>query len=886
MFKKRKVFALLMVAFLCVSTIFRSSVCSYDIKDDAERNIVLLLDVSPSMLTDNRINLMKESAIDFCKELLAIDNTKASVVSFCSYTRQVCPLTNDMDLIEKSINGLYSEGGTNIYDALAKANDILKEHKNEDNNIVLMTDGAPVLGPTSYNGNFKESDGSYYEFANACMDYVKENEFEQKYKLYTLGFVSNDDNSVAEKFLTALGYSGYYTTDNFKELTEYFKKLVQNINKYIKVYLYDVETLEEESSYKDEEYVDYIVSIRVENGNQSKAVYNVKVDCDNTILSVHGIPDSVYDTQKNNFNLSQTISKILPNTSEEIKVGFRISKRDFENGGMVPFVCTVSGDEIATIREKMEFYVNAWNKKDNSFISTADMWKTLNYKDTDEETDADMNAVLNEAYYHGISKPTEIAGLKDAMVRYGKKGHCYGLSLSSILEKMGVEKIRNKAKKKKLYDVKVDENQKFLIHFYQASQVFSSLRASEQKYINKYEKLTPDYKLRDLETAARNVKNGGTPVLLNMKWIYRDENKDDGYHAVVVYGDEIGTFIKNGKTYHKRLLTYDSNSRPSWANNSYKKYGKDDNYYIYYNKYSDGLCIPAYGNYDKTIAKVEIKSFYSDINDMNLRNPHSNYSSELMVNNRTSFLLNDSGNKWLLNKSDKTGNNVAEIMGNTKKLKYYFDSDMNENNNDSPMHVILPENEGEYKITTQSGQAEDVDFNLLYSDTYLSVKSELAEGAVMNSDNSITLKNNQGKFKVVLASNKIDENKFTIYTVSGDQSNNGDIVIHLTDKGIKLDGENIENIQIDAENKDKKDTIVIADKKTVEYVDSGDKLVNIKEKENVNTKEPVITKNESVPTKSKVVSTGDTTHIYAYITLTAVSIYALYMIKKWKLHQR
>ena len=886
MFKKRKVFALLMVAFLCVSTIFRSSVCSYDIKDDAERNIVLLLDVSPSMLTDNRINLMKESAIDFCKELLAIDNTKVSVVSFCSYTRQVCPLTNDMNLIEKSINGLYSEGGTNIYDALVKANDILKEHKNEDNNIVLMTDGAPQSGPYSYDGKFKESDGSCYEYANACMDYVKANEFDQKYKLYTLGFVSNDDNSVAKKFLTALGYSGYYTTDNFKELTEYFKKLVQNINKYIKVYLYDVETLEEESSYKDEEYVDYIVSIRVENGNQSKAVYNVKVDCDNTILSVHGIPDSVYDTQKNNFNLSQTISKILPNTSEEIKVGFRISKRDFENGGMVPFVCTVSGDEIATIREKMEFYVNAWNKKDNSFISTADMWKTLNYKDTDEETDADMNAVLNEAYYHGISKPTEIAGLKDAMVRYGKKGHCYGLSLSSILEKMGVEKIRNKAKKKKLYDVKVDENQKFLIHFYQASQVFSSLRASEQKYINKYEKLTPDYKLRDLETAARNVKNGGTPVLLNMKWIYRDENKDDGYHAVVVYGDEIGTFIKNGKTYHKRLLTYDSNSRPSWANNSYKKYGKDDNYYIYYNKYSDGLCIPAYGNYDKTIAKVEIKSFYSDINDMNLRNPHSNYSSELMVNNRTSFLLNDSGNNWLLNKSDKTGNNVAEIMGNTKKLKYYFDSDMNENNNDSPMHVILPENEGEYKITTQSGQAEDVDFNLLYSDTYLSVKSELAEGAVMNSDNSITLKNNQGKFKVVLASNKIDENKFTIYTVSGDQSNNGDIVIHLTDKGIKLDGENIENIQIDAENKDKKDTIVIADKKTVEYVDSGDKLVNIKEKENVNTKEPVITKNESVPTKSKVVSTGDTTHIYAYITLTAVSIYALYMIKKWKLHQR
>lgn len=879
MFKKRKVFALLMVAFLCVSTIFRNSVYSYDIKDDAERNIVLLLDISGSMSEDNRIDLMKESAIDFCKELLTIDNTKISVVSFDSDAEQVCPLTNDMNLLERSINDLYDGGGTNIYDALVTANDILKGYETEDNNIVLMTDGAPQSGPYSYDGKFKESDGSCYEYANACMDYVKENEFDQKYKLYTLGFVSKNDNSVAEKFLTALGYSGYYTTDNFKELTEYFKKLVQNINKYIQVYLYDVETLEDISSYKDKDYVDYIVSIRVENGNQSKSVYNVKVDCNNNIQLDLGIPNSEYDTQKNNYNRSQTIPQILPNTFEEIKVGFRVFKEDFEDGGMLRFDCTVSGAEIATIKENMEFYVSAWNKKDNSFVSTADMWRKGNYVDTDEETDADMNVALNEAYYHGISKPTDIAILKDTIVKYGKKGHCYGLALSSILEKMGVEKIRSKANKKKLYDVEVDDNQKSLIHFYQISQIFSSQRASEQKYINKYEKLTPNYELRDLETAARNVKNGGTPVLLSMKLIYRDENKDDGYHTVVVYGDEIGTFKKNGKTYHKRLLTYDSNS-----SNKSDSYKKNDNYYIYYNRYSDGLYIPAYD--DKTIAKVEIADFFSDINDMKFRNPYSNYASELMINSRASLLLNNSGKKWLLNKSDKTGNNVAEIMGNTKKLKYYFDSDMNENNNGSPMHVILPENEGEYKVTTQSGQAEDVDFNLLYSDTYLSVKSELAEGAVMNSDNSITLKNNQGKFKVVLASNKIDENKFTIYTVSGDQSNNGDIVIHLTDKGIKLDGGNIENIQIDAENKDKKDTIVIADKKTVEYVDSGDKLVNIKEKENANTKEPVITKTETAPIKSKVVSTGDTTHIYTYIALTVVSMYALYLIKKWKLHQR
>lgn len=61
------------------------------------------------------------------------------------------------------------------------------------------------------------------------------------------------------------------------------------------------------------------------------------------------------------------------------------------------------------------------------------------------------------------------------------------------------------------------------------------------------------------------------------------------------------------------------------------------------------------------------------------------------------------------------------------------------------MHVILSKNEGGYKVTTQFGQAEDVNFNLLYSDAYLSFKSELVKGAVIN-NNTVTVKNNQVEF--------------------------------------------------------------------------------------------------------------------------------------------
>lgn len=564
MYMKRKIFTFVIAIFLSITTLFSGSVYAHNIKENANRNIVLLLDTSGSM-DESRMNSMRESATKFCEELLKIDNTQISLVFFKTNASIQCSLTNDIDTLKNKIGELTATGGTNIYEALEKSDEILKKHEDDDNSIVLMTDGYPESGPYSYTGKYSRQDGKGYEYANSILTYLDDNNFKDKYKLYTLGYVKADDTSIAKKLLEELGYSGNYTSNNFNELTDYFKNIAQDINKYISAYIYNVETLEAFDSYKDKDYIDYIITIWVQNDNPSREVNNLKVECEPTnkgsidILNDYKIPKNDYDN-KENYDHVQFIDKIEAYKAEQIKAGFRIRKDDFKNGGFLNFTCSVSGDKLLSLKEYMSFYVNAINEIDNRFKSNNDMWKQVNYVDTDENTDASMTAVLEKAYNHGISKPTEIAALKENLKTTGNKGHCYGISTSAILEKMGIEDIRNSHRQKYLYDVDVGITEKALIHYYQVSQIFRVKRAINQKYYNKYCLNTgsewlhlPEKELMDLETSVKKVKIGGCPVLLSLKFVPK-ENKDgkqseDQYHAVVAYDYQESYFYKNNTIY-------------------------------------------------------------------------------------------------------------------------------------------------------------------------------------------------------------------------------------------------------------------------------------------------------------------------------------------------
>jgi VWFA-related protein len=103
----------------------------------------LLIDTSSSV--HSRFDFEQRSAIDFLQQILRPQQDLAFVMGFDSSPEMTQPFTSDVDKLATGINGLKSNGGTALYDALYTAcRDELLPIKNDEpmrKTIVLLSDG-------------------------------------------------------------------------------------------------------------------------------------------------------------------------------------------------------------------------------------------------------------------------------------------------------------------------------------------------------------------------------------------------------------------------------------------------------------------------------------------------------------------------------------------------------------------------------------------------------------------------------------------------------------------------------------------------------------------------------------------------------------------------
>ncbi len=113
---------------------------SEEVKVSQFYDIVFAIDCSESMLDNDPLYLRSDAVREFINELL--DDDKAGIVFFSSITEVACELTNDKEMIGKSVENIYSAGKTDMYGAVYKAVGILKESKSKnDKAIILLSDG-------------------------------------------------------------------------------------------------------------------------------------------------------------------------------------------------------------------------------------------------------------------------------------------------------------------------------------------------------------------------------------------------------------------------------------------------------------------------------------------------------------------------------------------------------------------------------------------------------------------------------------------------------------------------------------------------------------------------------------------------------------------------
>ena len=105
---------------------------------EAPFRVLLLLDVSGS--TRPHLDLLRRASADFSREIKT--NDQIAVATFNSRSWLILPFTSDREKVRTAIDGIYSGGGTALYDALM---DSLNEYSDEANArqaIVVFTDGV------------------------------------------------------------------------------------------------------------------------------------------------------------------------------------------------------------------------------------------------------------------------------------------------------------------------------------------------------------------------------------------------------------------------------------------------------------------------------------------------------------------------------------------------------------------------------------------------------------------------------------------------------------------------------------------------------------------------------------------------------------------------
>lgn len=188
-------------------------------------NIVFLIDVSGSMASTNKLNLIKAVFPKFLDALAPTDK-----ISIVTYSNKIKILANgvyadEKEALKKVVNGLSATGGTAGADGLEKAYDVAKSNyiAGGNNRVIIASDGDFNIGRYSQD-DLKE---------------LVENQLNSGIYLTTLGFGMGNYKDTTMETLAKYGNGGYAYIDNFEEAE---KVLVNDLNKTLYTVAKDVKS--------------------------------------------------------------------------------------------------------------------------------------------------------------------------------------------------------------------------------------------------------------------------------------------------------------------------------------------------------------------------------------------------------------------------------------------------------------------------------------------------------------------------------------------------------------------------------------------------------------------------------------------------------------------
>mgnify|MGYP001057772814 FL=1 len=188
-------------------------------------NIVFLIDVSGSMASTNKLNLIKAVFPKFLDALAPTDK-----ISIVTYSNKIKILANgvyadEKEALKKVVNGLSATGGAAGGGGLEKAYNVAKSNyiAGGNNRVIIASDGDFNIGRYSQD-DLKE---------------LVENQLNSGIYLTTLGFGMGNYKDTTMETLAKYGNGGYAYIDNLEEAE---KVLVNDLNKTLYTVAKDVKS--------------------------------------------------------------------------------------------------------------------------------------------------------------------------------------------------------------------------------------------------------------------------------------------------------------------------------------------------------------------------------------------------------------------------------------------------------------------------------------------------------------------------------------------------------------------------------------------------------------------------------------------------------------------
>lgn len=115
------------------------------------KNVLIAMDVSRSMLaTDVHPNRLERAKVDVMDLISDLRGDRAGLLAFRGKANVICPLTTDRAFLRQALDGISVDsaprGETDIADAMTKALDALSHFPEENNAIILISDGEDLAG--------------------------------------------------------------------------------------------------------------------------------------------------------------------------------------------------------------------------------------------------------------------------------------------------------------------------------------------------------------------------------------------------------------------------------------------------------------------------------------------------------------------------------------------------------------------------------------------------------------------------------------------------------------------------------------------------------------------------------------------------------------------